>query len=117
MMTWQGALLALHIVCVTLGYGGLIVATSGFVAPENIQRMMRVFGPLLGLGLLIGFIVVWAMGLPFTAKWLIASYVIVILAMAWGPVSMRMGLKPPAGAVGLLVFFVLLVFAMTLRPY
>ena len=115
-MTWQGALLAAHIICVTLGYSVLIVVASG-VAPDAAARLMRISGPLLGVGLLLGFIVVWAMGLPFTAKWLIASYVLVILAMAWSRIAMNMKLKPPIGALGLSVLFVLLVTVMTLRPY
>lgn len=117
MMTWQGSLLALHVICITLGYGGIIIALSGLISTDAARRIQRVFGPLLGIGLLLGFAVVGAMGLPFTAKWLIASYAIVILALAWAALSQRMKMQPPIGAIGMLVFFVLLVFVMTLRPY
>ena len=116
-MTWQGALLAAHIICVTLGYGGLIVAGSGLVAPENVPRATRMFGPLLGIGLILGFALVGVLGLPHTAKWLIATYILVILGAVWGPVSMRIGVKPPVPAIGAALFFVLLVTVMTLRPY
>jgi len=43
--------------------------------------MARVFGPLLGLGVLAGFVVAIIMGVPLTAGWLVATYALIVLAL------------------------------------
>lgn len=91
--SWFPALIATHAVLTTAGYAGLIVTNawllmlcrdadgSVIVAAVNTwRRMVRIFGPLLGVGMLAGFALALLMGMPLSAAWLIATYVLVLVA-------------------------------------
>ena len=95
MIAGTAALLAAHVVCVTLGYSGLIISnvllaitartrdTAAFGTTVRSSLMIsRTFGPLLGVGVLMGFAVMGVMGIPASSAWLIATYVLIVLALA-----------------------------------
>jgi predicted integral membrane protein DUF2269 len=89
------ALVAAHVTCTTLGYGGLISANLwlALVARSREQAVMasalrateivvRIFGPLLGVGILFGAATMGAMRVPASSSWLVATYVVIVLALA-----------------------------------
>ena len=47
----------------------------------------RMIAPLYGLGTLLGLLAVWAMDFPWLATWLVASYVLTVLAAVLGRVT------------------------------
>lgn len=93
-MSWFGAILLVHVLATTGGYVGLIAANAWLLAscrdgdPAVIrsaagtwQRLARIFGPLLGLGALIGFGVAAGAQIPLMTHWLLLTYAIIVLAM------------------------------------
>jgi Predicted integral membrane protein (DUF2269) len=90
-MTTAALLIAAHIICTTLGYGGLIAANVAlaFVARRGephstaaavgaVLGIERLFGPLLGVGVLLGMAILAALHLPGSAPWLIVTYVVIV---------------------------------------
>lgn len=93
-MMWFPPLAAAHAILTTSGYVGLIainawlatlcrnadaaVVLAGVTAW---RRLVRVFGPLLGLGVLAGFALAIMMGMPLTAGWLVATYALIVVAL------------------------------------
>ncbi len=93
-MMWFPPLVSAHVILTTLGYAGLIAGNAwlaalcrnadGAVVLAGVQvwrRLVRVFGPLLGLGVLAGFALALKMGTPLTAGWLVVTYVLIVLAL------------------------------------
>jgi hypothetical protein len=92
--SWFPALIATHVILATSGYAGLIVTNAWLLmlcrnadgsvivaAVNGWRRMVRIFGPLLGVGMLAGFALALLMGMPLSAAWLIATYVLVLIAL------------------------------------
>jgi len=88
------AVLVGHVLLTTAGYGGLIATTAymlfvaGVHEPQTVraalagwQRSARIFGPLLGLGLLLGFSLAGMLHVPLGSAWLLVTYVLVAVAM------------------------------------
>jgi hypothetical protein len=93
-MLWFPPLVATHAILTTSGYVGLIAINAWLatlcrnadaavvLAGVNAwRRLVRVFGPLLGLGVLAGFAIAIMMGMPLTAAWLVATYVLIVVAL------------------------------------
>ena len=87
-------LLFAHVLLTTVGYGGLIAlnAFALFLSQSREPQIMRagltawrkstrIFGPLLALGVAAGIYLAAASGVPLTSIWLIATYVLVTLAI------------------------------------
>lgn len=94
-MQYVPALTAIHAVLATLGFGGMIATNAWLLllvrnddpaaAVAGIRtwrRAMRLFGPALGGGMLVGFALALMMGMPLTAAWLIATYALILLLVA-----------------------------------
>lgn len=88
-------LIVIHVVLTTAGYVGLIAANAWLLLlcasrePGTItagvrvwRRLARVFGPVLGAGMLAGFALAIVMSMPLNALWLVATYALIVLAMA-----------------------------------
>ena len=95
MVTGTGFLTAAHIFCATFGYAGLIyvnlwlaqVAKGGdtqaiVAAAQSAMRVTRLSGPILGLGILLGFALAPAAGFPLSQPWLIATYLLMLIGIA-----------------------------------
>ncbi len=93
-MMWFPPLVTAHVILTTLGYAGLIAGNAwlaalcrnadGTVVLAGVKawrRLVRVFGPLLGLGLLVGFALALKMGTPLTAGWLVITYALIVIAL------------------------------------
>src|SRR5579863_251965 len=93
-MMWFPPLVATHAVLTTTGYVGLIAINAWLatlcrnadaavvVAGVNAwRRLVRVFGPLAGLGVIAGFTLAILMGMPLTAGWLVATYALIVVAL------------------------------------
>ena len=93
-MNWYAVVIVTHVVLTTSGYVGLIATNAWLLAlcrkgdgtsvstgVHAWRAMARVFGPLLGLGVLAGFVVAIIMGVPLTAGWLVATYALIVLAL------------------------------------
>jgi hypothetical protein len=91
---WFPALLSVHAILTTSGYVGLIAINAWLaalcrnadsavvVAGVNAwRRLVRVFGPLLGLGVLAGFALALKMGTSLTAGWLLVTYALIVVAV------------------------------------
>jgi hypothetical protein len=94
-MMWFPPLVATHAVLTTSGYVGLIAinawlatlcrnADAAIVAAgvNAWRRLVRVFGPLAGLGVIAGFVLAVKMGQPLTAGWLVVTYALIVVALA-----------------------------------
>ena len=94
MATGVSALVAAHVIFTTLGYSALIVANvSVALRARESQRpawtdalrtaitISRIFGPLLGIGILLGIAAVFATHLPAFSPWLVATYALIVLAL------------------------------------
>ncbi|HEY6326642.1 MAG TPA: hypothetical protein VIW73_09060 [Candidatus Cybelea sp.] len=93
-MMWFPPVVAAHVILTTLGYAGLI-ATNAWLATlcrnadgavvlagvKAWRKLVRVFGPLLGLGVLAGFALALEMGTPLTAGWLVITYALIVVAL------------------------------------
>lgn len=93
-MNWFSALTAAHVILTTSGYAGLIAANAWLLtlcrgADARIvlagvtvwRKLIRWFGPLLGIGILAGFALAILMGMSLLATWLVAAYALVIVTM------------------------------------
>lgn len=88
------AILFAHVLLATAGYVGLI-ANNGYVLylsqtkePHIVRagltawrKSARTFGPLLALGVVIGFWLAATSGALLTSTWLVATYVLIVLAI------------------------------------
>jgi hypothetical protein len=83
-----------HVALTTAGYMGLIAASAWLLAlsrsedPKVVvsgirawRSIMRVFGPLLGIGMLVGFGLAFVTGIPLLAPWLVAAYALIVVGM------------------------------------
>jgi hypothetical protein len=83
-----------HVALTTAGYMGLIAASAWLLALSRSEDprvvlssirswrgTMRVFGPLLGIGMLVGFGLAFVMRIPLLAPWLIAAYALIVIGM------------------------------------
>lgn len=140
-MVW---LLALHVCCTTLGLGGLVCANvllaliAGRVDALALARIAgftllanRIFGGLLGAGVLLGLATMGVAHVPPNAAWLVITYVLVVLGIGFQaavaiPWQLRVIRAPdsvasPARtarviAAAFALQFVLLVFVMVVKP-
>jgi hypothetical protein len=84
-----------HVLLTMGGYAGLIATNAsllillssadGPVIASGMrmwQRAVRIFGPMLGLGVLIGFATAVVMGISLLSTWLIATYALIIVVLA-----------------------------------
>jgi hypothetical protein len=89
------ALLWVHVLCTTAGYTGLIAANvyALFLARSGDahvlrgglsawRRSARIFGPLLGIGMLLGFWLAASMRVSLLSGWLIVTYAVIVAALA-----------------------------------
>jgi hypothetical protein len=141
-MIW---LLALHVCCTTLGLGGLACAsvllalTADGADAQSLARMARlsllanrIFGGLVGVGVLFGLATMGAAHVPANSTWLILTYAIVVLGIAFQaavaiPWQLRLVraaemVAAPARtarliAAAFVLQFVLLVFVMVVKPH
>ena len=87
-------LLLAHVLLTTAGYVGLIAASVSLLglggdrdartiglALTAWRRSSRIFGPLLGVGLIFGFGLASMLHVPLGTHWLIESYVLIALAL------------------------------------
>ncbi len=88
------ALLAAHVILARAGYAGLIATNVWLLALCSSREAAtvrdavitwrntaRIFGPILGAGMLVGFGLAPVSGTPLSAHWLIAAYALVFLAL------------------------------------
>ena len=93
-MSGTSALVAAHVICTTLGYGALIVANVWLALnPRTAERAVleaqarsaltvsRIFGPLLGIGVLLGIAALAVTKLPAFSPWLVTTYALIVLAL------------------------------------
>lgn len=141
-MAW---LLALHVCCTTLGLGGLVSANlppalaAGHADALLLKRLARsalitnrIFGGVLGAGILLGLATMGAAHVPPTAPWLVLSYALIVIGIAFQatfaiPWQQRVvhsaeTVAHPARtarliAVAFLLEFVALVCVMVVKPY
>ncbi|HEY2475316.1 MAG TPA: hypothetical protein VGI19_10990 [Candidatus Cybelea sp.] len=141
-------LLTLHILLVTLGYGGLIVANAWVAlqlrAPERGAALttlrtaisiLRTFGPMIAVGMLVGFAMAAWLHIGLLSLWLIVAYAVIVVAIAlqagvavpWNVRTLRtleagdglaaVDTRIPAAVAGLqTIAFALLVLVMVWRP-
>jgi hypothetical protein len=94
-MALFSALIALHVILTTAGYIGLIAAnlwllllssggdgTALAAGVRSWRQSARLFGPMLGVGVLVGFALALVMRVPLGAAWLITTYALVVIAIA-----------------------------------
>jgi hypothetical protein len=150
MATATGALIAAHVICTTLGYAGLICANLWLVvmlrlrepalsgpAVRSSLQMNRIFGPLLGAGILLGIAVMIVMHVPASSLWLASSFAVIVLALAlqaavaipWhirslraissgaDPSTMLSERTPSLISAAFVVAFALIVLLMVMRPH
>jgi hypothetical protein len=88
-------LIAAHVICTTLGHAGLVCCNvwiavlarpqAAGISGETVRTsllMNRVFGPLLGAGIVFGFVVAAASRISPFAPWLVLTYAAIALALA-----------------------------------
>jgi hypothetical protein len=88
------ALLVAHVLLTTAGYMGLIAANAYLLFSGGIRdaqdmrealaiwrRSVRAFGPLLGVGVLVGFGLAVMLHVPLGSTWLVVTYVFIVVAM------------------------------------
>jgi len=88
-------LLFVHVLLTTAGYAGLIAvnmymlvmckgqdASTFRQALTAWRKSSQVFGPMLGLGVILGFGVAAALHLPLTSLWLYITYALMVAALA-----------------------------------
>jgi hypothetical protein len=93
-MALFSTLIATHVILTTAGYVGLIAANLWLLmlshsrdaralaaGVRSWRRSARLFGPMLGVGVLAGFALALTIHVPLGAAWLIATYVLILLAM------------------------------------
>ena len=139
-----GIITAAHICFTTLGLGGL-VATNAFLASmagtdrDTFRRgvgfslaLQRIFGPMTGIGILLGFAVMGIARISATAGWLLLAYALVVAGIVFqGAVAVPWQLRalrsndagatvdqrtPQLIAAVFGLNFVAIVFVMVLKP-
>jgi hypothetical protein len=93
-MTTFAGLVTAHAILATLGFVGLIATTVMLLlqcrqfGPDAVIRAIRtwrasarIFGPVLGLGLLVGLWLALAAHISLTSSWLLMAYALIVLAM------------------------------------
>jgi hypothetical protein len=93
-MALFSALIAMHAILTTAGYIGLIAANLWLLllsrggdgralaaGVRSWRQSARLFGPMLGVGVLAGFALALVMHVPLGAAWLIATYALIVLAI------------------------------------
>lgn len=88
-------LIIAHILLTTTGYVGLIAIDAAVLllgtnaGADTLRATLaawhngsRIFGPFLGLGVLLGFALAATMHVPLSSPWLIATYALIALALA-----------------------------------
>lgn len=116
-MTLFWILLVAHVLLTTAGYAGIIATHAYMLYVRRSQNLdairaglsawrnaAQTFGPLLGIGVLIGFGLAGAMHVPLLSRWLIIAYILVALALATQagvtiPWQLRSARAVEAGAV------------------
>jgi hypothetical protein len=136
-----GVLVAAHIICTTLGYGALIISNVGLAVAarsrdpvalrtglQTALAIERIFGPVLGVGVLLGIATLFVMRVPAFSPWLIASYALMVLALVLQGIAIPShirGLRDPLSvtsltstlvAAGFASSFILIVALMVTRP-
>jgi hypothetical protein len=93
-MTYLAALIAGHAILATLGFAGLIATNVGLLMsyrfgaaaiPAAIgmwRRSVRIFGPLLGAGMLAGIFLATQVGVSLTSLWLLVAYALILATIA-----------------------------------
>jgi hypothetical protein len=94
-MNGYSTLLVAHILFTTAGYVGLIATNSvvlilcarrepGLIADaiSAWRRSVRIFGPILGIGLLLGFWLAQVLHVGLASLWLLVTYALVVAALA-----------------------------------
>lgn len=134
------ALLAAHVIAVTLGYGALIISNTSValaarssnasmagVVVRSSMGVMRIFGPLLALGLLLGFALMGSMHIHALSSWLIATYILIAcagvlqaaVAVPWHMRALRQTAMdtttPLVVAIGFFAAFACIVVLMVIR--
>jgi hypothetical protein len=87
-------LIVSHVVFTTAGYMGLIATNAWLLflcrsenpnvvigGVQTWRAIVRIFGPLLGVGLLFGIALALNTGIPLWAPWLLVSYVLIVAAL------------------------------------
>ncbi len=86
-------LIVTHVVLTTTGYLGLTADSLWLfllcLSPAGVEaeaihtwrRLARIFGPLLGVGTLMGFWLAAMAGISLASPWLVATYAVVVLAL------------------------------------
>lgn len=140
-----GFMTALHVCLTTMGLGGLVSANAFLAAMSGSDReqfrrgvgysltLNRVFGPMLGLGILLGVGLIVTARLSPTTGWLLTAYALVVagiafqaaVAVPWQLRAMRPGDATTAAidrrtplliAAVFALDFVAIVFVMVLKP-
>ena len=139
-----GILLAAHICCTTLGLGGLVSANALLVPAaaaggDPFRRTVgyslvlgHIFGPLLGIGILLGFALMAGAGFAPMSRWLVIAYALILAgialqaavaipwqrrALAADSVGAAVDRRTPLSvAVAFALDFVAIVFVMVLKP-
>lgn len=92
-MTYQ-ILTIIHVLLTMAGYAGLItinvwlllLCRTGEAAliakgAQTWRTTTRIFGPMLGLGVLLGFATALLLGIPLLSPWLIATYALIVAVL------------------------------------
>jgi uncharacterized membrane protein len=135
--------MAAHVFCTTLGLSGLACvniwlaqvvrqgdAGTTALAARSSLRVERIVGPLLGIGILLGFWLAIAAHIPLLSGWLLTAYGLIVLggvtqaalAVPWhvkaasGETALDPG-RPALAAWAFTINMALLVFLMVLRPF
>lgn len=134
-----------HVILVTAGYVGLIATNAWLLvlsaaaepatvrsAVQTWRGMARIFGPLVGSGILAGFALALRLGFPLTGLWLLVTYALVVAALGvqaavmvpWqlrAESALATGRALPRGSVALVLSVLTIVYIaiaalMLLRP-
>jgi uncharacterized membrane protein (Fun14 family) len=147
MLTTVTLLKAAHVFCTTLGLSGLAVVNiwlaqmargsdgaSLTAAARTSFNVQRIVGPLLGIGILLGFWLAYSEGAGFLAPWLVIAYVLVLIggaiqgtvAIPWVRQAMNASdpaaiaqldnRRPAIAAWAFTINLALIVFLMVVKP-
>jgi hypothetical protein len=88
------SVLAVHVILTTAGFVGLIVSNVWLIqlcqqqecvavreAVSTWRRAAQIFGPMLGVGVLLGFLIGALLHEQFTSFWLLLTYGLIVLAL------------------------------------
>ena len=139
------SLLVAHVILTTLGYVGLIATNLWLLllcrraepavvvdAVSTWRATARIFGPLIGIGMLLGSWLATVAGFSLGSEWLLWTYALIVVALGAQAAIMipwqiraqaavrdggQLSVQPVVAAVGLFsLVYVALVALMTLRP-